>query len=148
MSTEGSLLGRNDSWIQSVPKYPVLNKSQSQIIKEPLPKLVGEAMSLKTSHYQAYVNLTQKIATTDIPANKKTLILLVQAESNKGATTQELVLSWRSILSLASHTRVTCHDPFTTLSYGSKTGFTWPHMARHGHTGLHLPTKSTEFVRR
>ena len=60
LSTEGSLLGRNDSWIQSVPKYPVLNKSQSQIIKEPLPKLVGEAMSLKTSHYQAYVNLTQK----------------------------------------------------------------------------------------
>ena len=43
LSTEGSLLGRNDSWIQSVPKYP---------------------------------------------------------QSNKGATTQELVLSWISMLSL------------------------------------------------
>ena len=50
LSTEGLQLGRIDLWIQSVPNYPVLNKSQSQVIKELLPKLVGEAMSLKTSH--------------------------------------------------------------------------------------------------
>ena len=48
---------------------------------------MGEAMSLKTSLYQAYVDLTQKIATTDIPADKEALISVVIAESNKGATT-------------------------------------------------------------
>ena len=93
LSTEGLLLGRIDLWIQSVPNYPVLNKSQSQVIKELLPKLVGEAMSLKTSLYQAYVNLTQKLATTDIPANKEAVISVVIAEPNKGTTTQELVFS-------------------------------------------------------
>ena len=86
LSTKGLLLSRKDLWIQNVPNYPVLNKSQSQVIKELLPKLVGEAMSLKTSLYQAYVNLTQKIATTDIPADKEALISVVIAESNKGAT--------------------------------------------------------------
>ena len=85
-STEGLLLSRIDLWIQSVPNYPVLNKSQSQVIKELLPKVVGEAMSLKTSLYQAYVNLTQKIATIDIPADKEALISVAIAESNKGAT--------------------------------------------------------------
>ena len=58
LSTEGLLLGRIDLWIQSVPNYPALNKSQSQVIKELLPKLVGEAMSLKTGLYQAYADLT------------------------------------------------------------------------------------------
>ena len=55
LSTEGLLLGRIDLWIRSVPNYPALNKSQSQVIKELFPKLVGEAMSLKTSLYQAYI---------------------------------------------------------------------------------------------
>ena len=58
LSTEGLLLGRIDLWIRSVPNYPALNKSQSQVIKKLLPKLVGEAMSLKTSLYQAYIDLT------------------------------------------------------------------------------------------
>ena len=53
LSYEGLLLSRVDLWIQSVSNYPVLNKSQSQVIKELLPKVVGEAMSLKTSLYQA-----------------------------------------------------------------------------------------------
>ena len=87
LSTEGLLLGRIDLWIRSVPNYPALNKSQSQVIKELLPKLVSEALSLKTSLYQAYIDLTQKIATTDIPADKEDLISVVIAESNKGATT-------------------------------------------------------------
>ena len=87
MSTEKLLLGKIDLWIRSVPNYPALNKSQSQVIKELLPKLVSEAMSLKTSLYQAYIDLTQKIATTDIPADKEDLILVVIAESNKGTTT-------------------------------------------------------------
>ena len=86
LSTEGLLLGRIELWIRCVPNYPALNKSQSQVIKELLPKLVGEAMSLKTSLYQAYINLTQKIATTDIPADKEALISVVIAESNEGAT--------------------------------------------------------------
>ena len=86
LSTEGLLLSRVDLWIQSVPNYPVLNKSQSQVIKELLPKVVGEAMSLKTSLYQACVDLTQKIATIDIPTDKEALISVASAESNKGAT--------------------------------------------------------------
>ena len=101
LSTEGLLLGRIDLWIQSVPNYPVLNKSQSQVIKELLPKLVGEAMSLKTSLYQAYVDLTQKIATTDIPADKEALISVVIAESNKGATTVlERLERWFNVIQM------------------------------------------------
>ena len=42
-------------------------------------------MSLKNSLYQAYVNLTKKIATIDIPADKEGLISVAKAESNKGA---------------------------------------------------------------
>ena len=87
LSTGGLLLGRIDLWIQSVPNYPVLTTSQSQAIKELLPKLVNEALSLKTSLYQAYIDLTQKIATTDISADKEELISMVITESNKGATT-------------------------------------------------------------
>ena len=59
-STEGLLLSKIDLWIQSVGNYPALNKSQSQVIKELLPKVVSEAMALKTSLYKAYINLTQK----------------------------------------------------------------------------------------
>ena len=87
LSTGGLLLGRIDLWIQSLPNYPVLTTSQSQAIKELLPKLVNEALSLKTSLYQAYSDLTQKIATTDIPTDKEELISTVITESNKGATT-------------------------------------------------------------
>ena len=87
LSTGGLLLGRIDLWIRSVPNYPALTTSQSQAIKELLPKLVNEALSLKTSLYQAYIDLTQKIATTDIPADKEELISMVITESNKGATT-------------------------------------------------------------
>ena len=46
MSTEGLLLSRVDLWIKSVTNYPVLNKSQSQVIKELLSKIVIAAMSL------------------------------------------------------------------------------------------------------
>ena len=143
LSTEGLLLVRIDLWIQSVPNYPVLNKSQSQVIKELLPKLVGEAMSLKTSLYQAYVNLTQKLATTDIPANKEAAILVVIAESNKGATTQELVLSWRSMLSLGLLKLPIPGSPAMLPSLPSPMGQkqvshgpTWLHMAPHGPMAL------------
>ena len=47
---------------------------------------MSEAMALKTSLYQAYVDLTQKIATIDIPTDKEALISVAVAESNKGAT--------------------------------------------------------------
>ena len=86
LSTEGLLLSRIDLWIQSVGYYPVLNKSQTQVFKELLPMVVSEAMALKTSLYQAYVDLTQKIAAIDIPTDKEALISVAVAESNKGAT--------------------------------------------------------------
>ena len=63
LSSEGLLLSRVDLWIKSVTNYPVLNKSQSQVIKELLSKIVVEAMSLKNSLCQAYFDLTQKIST-------------------------------------------------------------------------------------
>ena len=85
MSTEGLLLSRVDLWIQSVSNYPVLNKSQSQVIKELLSKIVVEAMSLKNSLCQAYFNLTQKISTIDTPADKEVSISVAIIESNKGA---------------------------------------------------------------
>ena len=101
LSTEGLLLSRVDLWIQSVPNYPVLNKSQSQVIKELLSKVVGEAMSLKTSLYQAYINLTQKIATIDTPADKEVLISLAIAESNKGANSVlEMLERWFDLVQM------------------------------------------------
>ena len=47
MSTEGLLLSRVELWIQSVANYPILNKSQTQVIKDLLSSIVAEAMSLK-----------------------------------------------------------------------------------------------------
>ena len=87
LSTDGLLMGRINLWMQGTPNYPTLTSSQIQTIKELLPKLVNEALALKTSLYQAYSDLTQRIATTDIQNDKEELISIVITESNKGATT-------------------------------------------------------------
>ena len=79
------MLSRVDLWIKSVTNYPVLNKSQSQVIKELLSKIVIEAMSLKNSLCQAFFDLTQKMSTIDAPADKEVLISVAISESNKGA---------------------------------------------------------------
>ena len=47
MSTEGLLLSRVELWIQSVLNYQILNKTQTQVIKDLLSSIVAEAMSLK-----------------------------------------------------------------------------------------------------
>ena len=94
LSTDGLLMGRINLWMQGTPNYPTLTSSQIQTIKELLPKLVNEALALKTSLYQAYSDLTQRIATTDIPNDKEELISIVITESNKGATTVLERLEW------------------------------------------------------
>ena len=85
LSTEGLLLSRVDLWKKSVANYPVLNRSQAQVIRDLLSKLVIEAMSLKNGLCQAYFDLTQKVSTIDAPADKEMLISVAISESNKGA---------------------------------------------------------------
>ena len=84
MSTEGLLLRRVELWIQSVANYPILNKSQTQVIKDLLSSIVAEAMSLKKSLCQAYFDFPLKISTIDTPADKEVLISVALSESNKG----------------------------------------------------------------
>ena len=84
LSSEGLLLSRVDLWIKSFKNYPVLNRSQSQVIKELLSKIVVEVMPLKNGLCQAYFDLTQKVSTIDAPADKEMLISVAISESNKG----------------------------------------------------------------